>query len=613
MRELTIRTCVVVVALVAALSGGASGTAAQQGGQPPPFQAVVQALIDLVADPQPDRMRQFMQAHLAPAYRDGRPPEWHASRIRELRAALGRAELLNLVFERPGERRALLRSGADGQLYVLLFKVTDDVPPKIADVTLERGVTGTAASAGGTPVSAESRARALLDHAFRTDPATAEKWLLDAYAPEFLNSASVDQHLNVLAQIRDEARDIEIISVTQPSATEARAVYRSRLTGEWRELAVQVEPGPPNRLTTVSPPRRIPPPASHATEPAPTTLAEQRAALEQYARRLADADLFSGVVLIARGEDVIFQGAYGAASREYAIPNTVETRLGIGSINKMFTAVAILQLVEGGKLSLDDPVSQHLPGVLPPDVASRIRIEHLLTHTSGLGDFLFTPEMQNRSRANYRRIPDYLPLLANAKPAFEPGTGWGYSNAGFLLLGAILERVSGVPYDEYVQRNVFDRAGMTHSGPVEIDLAPTGLAMAYQREFQRGVPRLRSDRYVRPVRVTPAGGGYSTATDLLRFMAALRANRLLSPSMTQLMLSPKPELGSRNYGFGSQIFTPDGRRFGHTGGGHGTSASLEYDAASDLTVIVLGNMNTGAQAVRARAWDITRGAAGQSQ
>ena len=453
------------------------------------------------------------------------------------------------------------------------------------------------------PVSAETRARMFLEKVFTAPPDAVEQWIAEVYAPELLNVVTLEQHLNVLGRMRDEAREIDIISVTSPTPTQAKAIYRSRLTGGWRELTVDVESAAPNRITNVPPPRSIPPPPSHPPDPPPATLEAKRAALDTYARRLADADMFSGSVLVARGDTVLFQGAYGHASREYGVANTIETRLGIGSINKMFTAVGVLQLVEQRKLSVNDTVAQHLPGVLPAGVESRIRIEHLLTHTSGLGDFLFTPQMQNRARHNYRSITDYLPLLSDVKLAFEPGTRWGYSNAGFLVLGAILERVTGVPYDEYVQRNVFERAGMTHSGPVEADLVPAGIAMAYQREYDRGRPRLRSDRYVRPVRVTPAGGGFSTPADLFRFMKALRANTLLSPETTRLMLSAKPDLGSRNYGFGAQIFSADGKRFGHTGGGHGTGASVEYDANTDLTVIVLGNMNTGSPQVRARAFE----------
>lgn len=593
---------VAAAALFAVMSMAAIAAALPQPGQRPPFIGVIEKLLDVVADPQPKMLQEFVDTHLADGYRQTEPREKLDARLKDLRSWLGRAELLNVSFERPGQRRAVVKSGIDGGIYILLFRVTDDATPKIAGLTVERGLPA-APSSSSAPVSAESRARTLLDLVFNASPDAAEKWLREAYTPELLNFVSLDQHLNVLGQMRDDAREIEIVSVTSPKPTQATVIYRSRLTGGWRELTLDIEPAAPNRITNVSPPRPIPPPPSHKPEPPPATLEAKRAALDEYARRLAAADMFSGSVLVAQGDKVIFREAYGAASREHAVPNTIETRLGIGSINKMFTAVGILQLVEQGKLSLKDPVAQHLPGVLPEDAASKIRIEHLLTHTSGLGDFLFTPQMQNRARANYRTIADYLPLLSDVRLAFEPGTRWSYSNAGFLVLGAILERVSGIPYDDYVQRNVFDRAGMTKSGPVETDLAPTGLGMAYQREYDRGRPRLRSDRYVRPVRVTPAGGGYSTPMDLLRFMTALRANKLLSPAMTQLMLTAKPDLGSRNYGFGAQIFTPDGKRIGHTGGGHGTSASVEYDASTDLTVIVLGNMNTGAQQVRVRAFE----------
>ena len=605
MGQLHVRGAAMVgAALVIAMSGAVAVRAVQQPGQRPPFIAVVETFLETVANPEPQRVQEFIDRHVASTFRQSQEGQAFDRRFPELRATLGRAELVNVAFERPGERRVVVKSGVDGAVYILMFRVTDDVTPKVAGLAVERGLTS--ANASNAPVSAESRARALLEHAFKATPDAAEKWIRDAYAPDLLNRVSLDQHLNFLAQVRDEARDVEIISLTSPTSSQAKVTYRSRLTGGFRELTVDVEPSAPNRITALPPPRPIPAPPSHPPDPPPATLEARRAALDQYARRLAAAEMFSGTVLVAKGDNVVFQEAYGAASREYNVPNTNDTRLGIGSINKMFTAVGILQLVEQRKLSLKDTVAQHLPGVLPQEAAAKIRIEHLLTHTSGLGDFLFTPEMQNRSRPNYRRIADYLPSLATVKLAFEPGSNWSYANAGFLVLGAILERVSGVPYDDYVQKNVFDRVGMTQSGPVEMDLVPTGVATAYEREYARGRPQFRSDRYVRPVRVTPAGGGFSTPTDLFRFITALRTNKLLSPEMTALMLSAKPDLGSKNYGFGTQIFSPDGKRFGHTGGGWGTSAAVDYDSGNDITVVVLGNMNTGAQQVRARAFDFMK-------
>lgn len=261
-----------------------------------------------------------------------------------------------------------------------------------------------------------------------------------------------------------------------------------------------------------------------------------------------------------------------------------------GSIGKMFTAVSILQLVEQGTISLDDPLGKYLPGVIPAPGDADIRIKHLLTHTSGLGDFLWRPQMMSANRAQYRLIADYLPLLKDDRPSFTPGTKWSYSNTGFLLLGAILEKVEGLPYDGAIARRVFQRAGMTETGNLDLDLVPKGISHTYTRELTAsGEERWRSDRYQQPVHGTPAGGGWSTAADMARFVDALRSNKLLSAELTAQMLTPKPELSSPNYGFGTQIFDSTTNMVGHTGGGPGTAAVVQFDKTTGLTAIVLSN------------------------
>jgi CubicO group peptidase (beta-lactamase class C family) len=425
-----------------------------------------------------------------------------------------------------------------------------------------------------------------------------------AYAPQFLQARSPEAHLNLLAQLIDGTGGITVHSVVADGDSAATVVHMAELTGEWRRLVVHVEAAPPHRITRLQPPQQIPPPPGHAPEPRLLSTQQAAAELHEYASRLAEADVFSGGVLVARGDSVLFHSAYGAASREFGVANRPDTRFIIGSANKMFTAVGILQMLEQGRLTLQDPVQQYLPGVLPEDIEGKIRIEHLLTHTSGLGDFLFVPDMIRLARPDFRTIEDYLPQLADVqRRSFEPGTGFQYSNAGFLILGAILQKVSGMPYDDYIARHIFEPAGMTSTGAPDLDLVPTGLASTYNREFSNGEGRFRSDRYTQPVRGTPAGGGFSTTADLHRFMQALRSHTLLSPETTRLMQTPKPELSGSNsgFGYGMQIFGQGGSRVGHTGGGPGTAAIVELDMEHDLVTVVLGNQNTGSNSVWLRA------------
>lgn len=186
-------------------------------------------------------------------------------------------------------------------------------------------------------------------------------------------------------------------------------------------------------------------------------------------------------------------------------------------MNKMFTAVAISQLAERGKLSFDDPVSKYLStDWLPREVGDKVKIEHLLTHTSGLGSH-FTDELMNASRELYRDVDDYKPIVARQTPSFEAGTDWGYSNAGFLLLGAIVESVSGQTYFEYVRENVAKPAGMINTDCYDMDRPIENLALGYIKEpATDDQPEWRSNIFMHVAKGGPAGGGYSTVEDLLR-------------------------------------------------------------------------------------------------
>ena len=153
--------------------------------------------------------------------------------------------------------------------------------------------------------------------------------------------------------------------------------------------------------------------------------------------------IYSGTLLMAQGEMVLLTHACGAANKRYQVNNRLDTQFNLGSMNKMFTAVALAQLVEQGKLTYDDKVSQYLDeSWLPKELADKITLHHLLTHTSGLGSY-FNKSFFDSSRLLYRELNDYKPLLKNEKLAFEPGTRFGYSNTGMLLAGAILEQASG--------------------------------------------------------------------------------------------------------------------------------------------------------------------------
>ena len=304
--------------------------------------------------------------------------------------------------------------------------------------------------------------------------------------------------------------------------------------------------------------------------------------------QVAAAGKFSGAVMIAYDGKPVLSQAFGLADRAKNIPNTVDTRFNIGSMNKMFTAVATLQLVQQGKVRLDAPVGTYLPDYPNKDVASQVTIAQLLTHTGGTGDF-FGPEFEKHA-AELRTLADYEHLFGTRAPKFPPGSKFDYSNYGYIILGLVIEKVSGENYYDYVQKHVYEPAGMTSSGSEPYANPAAGTSVAYtQDESGTLVPSTGMLGY----RGVPAGGGYSTVGDLVRFADALLANKLLDAHYTELLTTGKVDTdngGRYAYGFGDDRWNGV-RCFGHNGGGPGINGELEICPQSGYVVASLANMD----------------------
>jgi CubicO group peptidase (beta-lactamase class C family) len=263
--------------------------------------------------------------------------------------------------------------------------------------------------------------------------------------------------------------------------------------------------------------------------------AQIAAAITAYAQQLHEAGHFSGVVLAAKADQLVVARPYGLADVASGTPNTLDTRFDIGSIGKMITRVALAQLAAAGKLSLDDTLRHHLPS-LPVPGADRITLRQLAEHRSGMGD-IFGPSYAAAPPARLRELADFVPLFAGAPLAFEPGQGEQYSNAGYVVLGLVIERVSGEPYRDYVAHHVLAPAGMTATGFWAIDERGPAIATGYTRWGQHGDRAdLAPNTEHRSGRPTSAGGALSTVGDLLRFWQALRDHRLTSPAWTSWAL-----------------------------------------------------------------------------
>jgi CubicO group peptidase (beta-lactamase class C family) len=295
----------------------------------------------------------------------------------------------------------------------------------------------------------------------------------------------------------------------------------------------------------------VPPPPIHGR----MTPDELTQALDGYLSRLAADEVFSGAALVAKGDAVMFQKAYGTANRADRIPNTIGTRFNVGSINKAFTRIAIEQLVAQGLLADTDTLGKFFPEY--PQAASRsATVQQLLSHTAGIADF-FGPEFAQAPKDHFRSNADYFRFVSARPPLFAPGARNQYCNGCYVALGAIVERVSGMPYERYVATHVFTPAGMMQTGYPQTDAIESHVAVGYTRRTSDG--QLRSNVYLHGAAGSAAGGGYSTVGDLFAYVRASRAGTL------------------------------PGSEAGIAGGAPGTSAVVE--AGGDWTVVVLTNLD----------------------
>jgi len=312
-------------------------------------------------------------------------------------------------------------------------------------------------------------------------------------------------------------------------------------------------------------------------------------AIEARAASRAAKDQFSGAILVARNGRVLFQKAYGLADRARHRPNTLDTQFRFGSMGKMFTAVAIMQLVERGKIDLAAPIGRYLDDYPNRDIATKVTVANLLSHTGGTGD-IFGPDF-DRHKASLRSTKDYVDLYGGRAPEFAPGSRQSYSNYGFILLGRIVERVSGLRYDDYIQRNIFDPAGMASTGNW-----PESRFLPHRAVSYRGFgARLKSADDTLPLNGTAAGGGYATVGDFNRFVSGLTSHRLLRRETLQRLIDGGVRMADGQFAgfdFGGTMGNA-GRFIGHGGGAPGVSGSLQHFLSSGVTVIVLANRDPG--------------------
>jgi CubicO group peptidase (beta-lactamase class C family) len=401
------------------------------------------------------------------------------------------------------------------------------------------------------------------------------------------NYAARVKDIDGMLEFREMTGGFELKKIESSTATKLTALLKEKDSDQFARMVMEVDESEPHPIKGNVDFRAIPTPPEFKI--ARMSEGDVITGIKKQAEERAAGGKFSGAIAISKNGKTIFAQAYGLADREKKIPNNVQTQFRMGSMNKMFTATSILQLVQAGKINLKDPLGKYLTDYPNKDVATKVTIYHLLTHTGGTGDF-FGPEF-DKHRLELKSLQDYVKLYGARGLEFEPGTKWDYSNYGFLLLGLVVEKASGQDYYEYVREHIFKPAGMTRSDSLPEDQAVAGRSVGYMKD--EGGKGLVPNNDTLPYRGTSAGGGYTTVEDLLAFGNALLNHKLLDAEHTDLLTTGHERTPRGNmYAFGFMENVEDGVRwFGHGGGAPGMNGDLLIFPQSGYVVAALANMD----------------------
>jgi CubicO group peptidase (beta-lactamase class C family) len=366
--------------------------------------------------------------------------------------------------------------------------------------------------------------RVLVDaflNALDGDAAAWEAMAKERFSADHLKKTSVADRKELFEKIRADFGKVTFERAVREGPDAPLQLQVKGSTGATGRISLEIDAASPPKISNIKVAMGddkeaavVPPPPINSRMP-PAELAQS---LDGYLSTLAAVDSFSGVALVGKGDAVIFQKGYGFADRANRIPNTERTRFNLGSINKTFTQVAIAQLVEQGKLASTDTLETFFPDY-PQAISRSATVQQLLTHRAGLSDF-FGPEFTREPKDRFRSNADYFRFVSARTPAFAPGERSQYCNGCYITLGAIVERVSGMPYEQYVAEQIFKRADMTSTGYPQIDAIEPNVAIGYTRRTADG--QLRSNLYMHGAAGSAAGGGYSTAMDLFAYAKAVR-------------------------------------------------------------------------------------------
>ena len=431
---------------------------------------------------------------------------------------------------------------------------------------------------GQAPPAVEERAVAFVRSVATGDTDVAWAALEANFDPAFVAERGPDlrRSLGILTSDLKGAQPVDVLLDGE------RLTVVARGGGHAATFRFGWTPSPPFLLTGLEVRPGEPEPAGGPGPSLPPTLSatELTHELGSFLEGLEGDRALSGTVLVAHQGEAVYRGAFGLADRGWGVPNRIETRFDVGSIQKLFTKTALAMLVAEGRLSLNDTLAERLPGYPNREVAEKITLRQLAEHSSGLGE-IFTDEFRAAAKTRFREPADFFPLFADEPLLFEPGTSRSYSNAGYQVLGAVLAAADGGSFRTTLARRVFEPAEMTATGFFARDEPTPDLAVGYTRQTEDG--SLRNNLYRLPVIGSPAGSSFSTVDDLLRFERALRTGRLLPAPWAAWVLTgadpadPEAEVALASFAGGV------------AGGAPGVSAVLEI--SGPWTVIVVANQD----------------------
>lgn len=403
-----------------------------------------------------------------------------------------------------------------------------------------------------------------------------------------------DAGMRGVAELTGGVELLEARHVPEGRRTRTAFLMRARRQGSTRWVRVTPDRDDPARLFSIA---GLPMPAVYDRDgpTGPVSRDELAAEIERRVRYAVERDDFSGAVLVAAPDgETVWQGAFGLADRETGRANTLHTPFHLGSADKSFTALMAGRLIREGRLAFDTRLVEVLPDYPNAEFAEVCTIQHLLTHGSGLGGLFERPAYDKQ--APYGRMADLFPAFAAEPPAWAPGGRSGYSNEGFVVLGAVIEAVTGRSWYDLLAEQIYVPAGMADSAHLlrdeALDRKAAGYAFPENDRLGFG-PRARTTDIV-GYRGNSCGGGYSTVVDMTRYLQALRAGQLMPADQLAQFVTAQPG-GLSNYGRGFQVRPTAGRTLvGHGGGGPGSGIDGYHSVVWETgwTLSVLGNYDS---------------------